>query len=115
MACAAAEFDDPGIYAHLGRDIFGIFLENSDFSARRVVFRKPADLFEKSRAALIVKEFTRDRFPRTGEAIQDGIPETLLTGRQIMKGKARFIPHQLSSASRNPAKAQRAEGGKKLR
>src|SRR6516165_6036972 len=100
---------------HLSRDVCGVRLENGDLSTSRIVFWQAADLLEEPGAARIVKELARDRLVGPAEPAEHSIAETLFARRQVIKGKTPTIDHSTSSASRNPAKAQRAEGGKKLR
>jgi hypothetical protein len=100
---------------HLRRDIARVLSQNPDLGAGRIVFRQTADLLEQGGAARVVEEFARDRLAGAAEPIEHGIAEAFLAGCQIMKGKARAVDHPISSANRNPTKAQRAEGGKKLR
>ena len=113
LAGAAAELDQPAMRTHLSRDFGGILFEDRDLGPRRIIFGQPADLFEEPGTARVVEEFARDRFAGADEPAEHGIAKALLAGRQIMKGKMGVAaPHQMSSASRSPAKAQRAEGGK---
>src|SRR6516162_8882386 len=114
-AGAAAELDQPAVRADLRRNIGRVFFEDRDLGAGRIVFGEAADRLEQSRAARVIEEFARDRFWGAAEPFQHGIAKALLTGRQIMKREASAADHPRSSASRNPAKAQRAAGGKKLR
>ena len=115
MAGAAAKLDQAAMRSHLSRDITRILFEDRDLGTRRIVFGQTADLLEQSRAAGVVKELAR--YPLVGalEPRQHRIPKAFFSGCQIMEGKARTIFHPMSSASRNPAKPQRADGGKKLR
>src|ERR1700732_1812694 len=103
-----------GTYA-AGRDIARILFEDRDLDTGRIIFGQTADFLEQSRAARVIKELARNPLVGAREARQHRIPKAFFAGCQIMEGKARAISHPMSSASRNPAKAQRAEGGKKLR
>ena len=115
LAGAAAKLDDPAMRPHLSRDITRILFKDRNLGAGRIVFGQTADFLEQRRAARVIKELARNPLLGAREARQHRIPKAFFAGCQIMEGKARAISHPMSSASRNPAKAQRAEGGKKLR
>jgi len=101
--------------SHLSCDITRILFEDRDLGTRRIIFGQAADFFEQGRATRVIKELARNPLVGAIEARQHRIPKAFFAGCQIMEGKARAIFHPRSSASRSPAKAQRADGGKKLR
>src|SRR5215472_10461693 len=115
LAGAAAELDQAAIAPHLGRDVTRVVLEDHNLGTGQIVFGQAADCLEKGGAARVVKEFARYSLAGAAEPAQDGVAKAFLSGSQIMEGKSRAAPHSTSSASLTPAKAQRAEGGKKLR
>src|ERR1700732_3930043 len=107
-AGAAAELDQPAVRADLRRALRRVRFEDRDLGAGRVILRQAADRLEQGRAARVVEEFAKDPLGSTAETLEHGIAKALLTGRQIMKAKMGAADHPRSSASRNPAKAQRA-------
>ena len=115
LAGAAAKLDQPAMRPHLSRDITRILLEDRDLRTGRIILRQTTDFLEQCRAAGVVKEFAWNPLVGALEARQHRSSKAFFSGRQIMEGKARAISHPMSSASRNPPKAQRAEGRKKLR
>ena len=115
LAGAAAKLDHAAMRTHLSRDIARILFEDRDLGTGRIVFGQTADFLEQCRAARVIKELARNPLVGALEARQHRIPKAFFAGCQIMEGKARAIFHPRSSASRSPAKAQRADGGKKLR
>jgi len=115
LAGAAAKLDHAAMRPHLSRDIARILFEDRDLGTGRIIFGQTADFLEQSRAARVIKELARNPLVSALEARQHRVPKAFLAGCQIMEGKARVIFHPKSSANRSPAKAQRADGGKKLR
>src|SRR5262249_41000726 len=114
-AGAAAELDQPAARADLRADRGRVFFEDRDLGAVRIILRKAADFLKQSRATRVIEEFARDRFGGAAEPVEHGVAKAFFTGCEIMKREAGAADHPTSSASRSPAKAQRAEGGKKLR
>jgi len=115
LAGTAAELYQAAITPHAGRDVTRVVLEDRDLGTGQIVFGQAADCLEQGRAARVVKEFARYSLAGAAEPAQDGVAKAFLSGSQIIEGKSRATPHSTSSASRSPAKVQRAEGGKKLR
>ena len=116
VAGAAAELDETAMRTDAGGDIGGETVEDRDLGARQIILGQLADLLEQSRAARVVEKFTRQRFGVAAEPGEDRVAKAFLARREVMKRKTGGdISHHRSSARRSPEKAQRAEGGKKLR
>src|SRR5262249_14498411 len=112
---AGAKFDQPAVRADLRRNLSRILFEDRDFGAGRIILWKAADFLQQSLATRVIEEFARDRFGGAAEPVEHSVAKAFFTGCEIMKREAGAADHPTSSASRSPAKAQRAEGGKKLR
>src|SRR4029077_7381858 len=88
-AGAAAELDQAAMRTDPRCDLGRVLFKDRDLGAGRIVLGEAANRFEQRRAASVVEEFARDRLGSAAETFEHGVAKALLTGRQIIKRKAR--------------------------